>query len=69
VSKIYDILSEDAQLSCALIIFQKIYAHMAKNSITSPRPYGVWDRMGTTTSLDAAFLVFILSDAAEQCLQ
>jgi len=24
---------------------------MAKNSLFSSRPYGVWDRMGTTTSL------------------
>jgi len=29
---------------------------MAKNSLISSRPYGVWDRMGTTTSLGGSLL-------------
>jgi len=33
---------------------------MAKNSLFSSRPYGVWDRMGTTTSLGVND-IFLLS--------
>jgi len=54
VSEIYDnILSEGALTILCTNHLSKIcpYGRMAKNSLFSSRPYGVWDRMGTTTSL------------------
>jgi len=30
---------------------------MAKNSLFCSRPYGVWDRMGTTTSLPIGLML------------
>jgi len=46
----------------AIIIFQK-YAHTGVWPRTvyfllESRPYGVWDRMGTTTSLNSIILTF-----------